>query len=199
MSPQKRSRNPNPKKFPCSGYGDCTMVFTRAEHLVRHVRKHTNEKPFECVVDTCDKTFSRFDNMLQHAQTHKREMREEDENQSIGGSCGGGGGVRGARSTRAQSRRKRSLQTSPEPCEPPKTSVQNRTQSDACIDHEHFTTGLPSPMSQTSRQEPSPTGRRLSLIDICNPVNVDVYSPHTPSATTMDGHYLFPDVNAFEW
>ncbi|KAL0089356.1 C2H2-type zinc finger transcription factor [Phycomyces blakesleeanus] len=195
MSPQKRSRNPNPKKFPCSGYGDCTMVFTRAEHLVRHVRKHTNEKPFECVVETCDKTFSRFDNMLQHAQTHRREMREEEENQSIGGA----GGVRGARSTRAQSRRKRSLQTSPEPCEPPKTSVQNRTQSDACIDHEHLTTGLPSPMSQTSRQEPSPTGRRLSLIDICNPVNVDVYSPHTPSATTMDGHYLFPDVNAFEW
>lgn len=33
--------------------------------------KHTGEKPFLCVVPGCTRRFSRFDNMIQHTQTHK--------------------------------------------------------------------------------------------------------------------------------
>ncbi|KAF7728908.1 hypothetical protein EC973_005303 [Apophysomyces ossiformis] len=33
--------------------------------------KHTGEKPFKCVVPGCDRMFSRFDNMMQHTQTHQ--------------------------------------------------------------------------------------------------------------------------------
>ncbi|OBZ89213.1 Biofilm and cell wall regulator 1 [Choanephora cucurbitarum] len=60
------------KVFQCTGYGDCKMVFTRSEHLARHMRKHTGEKPFQCVVPGCDRMFSRFDNMMQHTQTHNK-------------------------------------------------------------------------------------------------------------------------------
>ena len=68
---QKRTRSSRPKLFQCKGYGDCNMVFTRSEHLARHARKHTGEKPFVCIVPECKKAFSRFDNMMQHTQTHR--------------------------------------------------------------------------------------------------------------------------------
>ncbi|KAI8090048.1 uncharacterized protein BX664DRAFT_334570 [Halteromyces radiatus] len=60
------------KQFRCDGYGDCDMVFSRSEHLARHIRKHTGEKPFKCEYPSCTKQFSRFDNMRQHAQTHQK-------------------------------------------------------------------------------------------------------------------------------
>ncbi|KAG0297274.1 hypothetical protein BGZ98_000648 [Dissophora globulifera] len=65
------------KLFQCTGFGDCRMVFTRSEHLARHARKHTGEKPFQCVVDGCTRMFSRFDNMVQHTQTHTKGARRE--------------------------------------------------------------------------------------------------------------------------
>ncbi|KAI8344451.1 hypothetical protein BC941DRAFT_408666 [Chlamydoabsidia padenii] len=68
---QKRRRSC--KVFQCKGYGDCNMTFTRGEHLARHTRKHTGEKPFMCIIPNCTKAFSRFDNMMQHTQTHRRE------------------------------------------------------------------------------------------------------------------------------
>ncbi|KAI8372011.1 hypothetical protein EDC96DRAFT_501270 [Choanephora cucurbitarum] len=67
----KKSRSARPKVFRCTGYGDCQMVFTRSEHLARHTRKHTGEKPYLCIMPGCTRKFSRFDNMMQHTQTHK--------------------------------------------------------------------------------------------------------------------------------
>ncbi|GAA5800955.1 hypothetical protein EDC94DRAFT_586929 [Helicostylum pulchrum] len=64
-----------PKLFHCTGYGNCDMVFTRSEHLARHERKHTGEKPYKCVVPGCSRMFSRFDNMMQHTQTHEKHKK----------------------------------------------------------------------------------------------------------------------------
>lgn len=55
-----------PKTFKCKGY-NCSMVFTRSEHLTRHIRKHTGERPYKC--ENCLKLFSRLDNLRQHIQT----------------------------------------------------------------------------------------------------------------------------------
>ncbi|KAJ6529464.1 hypothetical protein DFH09DRAFT_1285314 [Mycena vulgaris] len=62
----KRYRPAPAKTFQCRGFGECRMVFSRSEHLARHVRKHTGERPFTC---HCSKQFSRLDNLRQHAQT----------------------------------------------------------------------------------------------------------------------------------
>ncbi|KIM49943.1 hypothetical protein M413DRAFT_6754 [Hebeloma cylindrosporum] len=72
----KRYRPAPAKTFQCRGYGDCRMVFSRSEHLARHIRKHTGERPFSC---HCGKQFSRLDNLRQHAQTVHADKQEENE------------------------------------------------------------------------------------------------------------------------
>lgn len=52
-----------PRLFVCN---TCTRAFARLEHLRRHERSHTKEKPFTCSV--CQRKFSRRDLLLRHAQ-----------------------------------------------------------------------------------------------------------------------------------
>ncbi|KAL9932705.1 hypothetical protein V8E36_008404 [Tilletia maclaganii] len=62
--------------FQCRGFPGCNMTFSRSEHLARHVRKHTGERPFPC---HCGKAFSRLDNLRQHAQTVHSDTPEKNE------------------------------------------------------------------------------------------------------------------------
>ncbi|CAK7207545.1 Up in starvation [Sporothrix eucalyptigena] len=62
----KSGRKKKSQRFYCVDYPPCNLSFTRSEHLARHIRKHTGERPFEC---HCLRRFSRLDNLRQHAQT----------------------------------------------------------------------------------------------------------------------------------
>ncbi|KAF5376369.1 hypothetical protein D9757_008637 [Collybiopsis confluens] len=46
----------------------CGRLFRRMEHLKRHLRTHTMERPFVCPNDGCGKRFSRSDNLGQHGR-----------------------------------------------------------------------------------------------------------------------------------
>ncbi|RCK59384.1 Cell wall integrity transcriptional regulator CAS5 [Candida viswanathii] len=56
-----QSREDKNKKYSCP---ICDGRFMRPEHVKRHLRSHTLEKPFEC--EQCQKTFNRKDNLKAH-------------------------------------------------------------------------------------------------------------------------------------
>ncbi|KAI1171551.1 hypothetical protein F4777DRAFT_582837 [Nemania sp. FL0916] len=62
----KSTKKKKSQRFFCTDYPPCALSFTRSEHLARHIRKHTGERPFQC---HCSRRFSRLDNLRQHAQT----------------------------------------------------------------------------------------------------------------------------------
>ncbi|CAG8400546.1 unnamed protein product [Penicillium salamii] len=51
--------------------GFCKRHYNRADHLIRHVRSHTREKPYVC--DVCDKGFARPDLLKRHAAGHAND------------------------------------------------------------------------------------------------------------------------------
>ncbi|KAK9471572.1 uncharacterized protein V1510DRAFT_185509 [Dipodascopsis tothii] len=51
----------------------CAKRFKRQEHLRRHARTHTDERPFVCEVEACRRRFSRSDNLRAHRRTHMRK------------------------------------------------------------------------------------------------------------------------------
>lgn len=61
---------PYPQKSHSCPIPTCGRLFKRLEHLKRHVRTHTQERPYICPF--CSKAFSRSDNLAQHKRTHDR-------------------------------------------------------------------------------------------------------------------------------
>ncbi|KAL5520420.1 hypothetical protein ACEPAG_9644 [Sanghuangporus baumii] len=58
------------KAYVCPLYS-CQRLFKRFEHLKRHVRMHTMERPHQC--EMCQRRFSRADNLSQHMRIHSRD------------------------------------------------------------------------------------------------------------------------------
>ncbi|KAL2266051.1 hypothetical protein VTJ83DRAFT_5403 [Remersonia thermophila] len=57
------ARHQKPKVLPCKY---CSKRFRRVEHVQRHERTHTKEKPFACAWPRCGKTFGRRDLLVRH-------------------------------------------------------------------------------------------------------------------------------------
>ncbi|KIW34139.1 uncharacterized protein PV07_00935 [Cladophialophora immunda] len=53
----------------------CSREFHKTDHYNRHVRSHTNERPFGCNI--CGKFYSRRDTLSRHVKTHR--LRQQDE------------------------------------------------------------------------------------------------------------------------
>jgi len=73
---------PYPSKEHTCPIPNCDKSFKRLEHLKRHVRTHTDDKPFVCGI--CKKAFSRSDNLATHRRIHEVDeegnaLVEEDE------------------------------------------------------------------------------------------------------------------------
>ncbi|KAJ6044959.1 uncharacterized protein N7446_003156 [Penicillium canescens] len=50
----------------------CSRVFSKTEHVKRHERSHTKERPYQCNV--CLKRFSRSDVLSRHAKGHETQL-----------------------------------------------------------------------------------------------------------------------------
>ncbi|KAH0538425.1 hypothetical protein FGG08_004973 [Glutinoglossum americanum] len=71
--PKIYSKEDNNHKCP-----KCDQRFKRQEHLKRHDRVHTRERPYECQVEKCRKRFSRSDNFKEHMRTHRKRGGRND-------------------------------------------------------------------------------------------------------------------------
>ena len=55
----------------------CQRCYAKAEHLLRHERTHTKEKPFTCPI--CRRSFARQDSLARHRKVHSTQDSYDNE------------------------------------------------------------------------------------------------------------------------
>ena len=61
------------KKYKCN---ICNCTFGRSSTLKSHMKTHTGERNYKCLIDSCDKIFSEKGNMMKHYIRHMKKIGE---------------------------------------------------------------------------------------------------------------------------
>lgn len=59
----------------------CSNLYQKKEHLERHERIHTGDKPFACA--RCNRTFSRNDSLMRHERVHANKSGTEKSRKAL--------------------------------------------------------------------------------------------------------------------
>ena len=69
--PNRPSKTPVHERPYACPVDTCDRRFSRSDELTRHIRIHTGQKPFQCRI--CMRSFSRSDHLTTHIRTHTGE------------------------------------------------------------------------------------------------------------------------------
>lgn len=65
---------PNSDRHLCH-FANCGKTFTQKHHLQAHIRKHLGTRPFVCPQQSCDASFTRYEELTRHYWLHSDEPR----------------------------------------------------------------------------------------------------------------------------